>query len=509
MSFHLYTLNELYSNADGSVQFIELFVGSSGVAEGFWQGISITATSSQGGATHSYTFPSNLPNPTATANHSVLIATQGFANLGLVIPDFLVPAGFLYANGGTVNFAGVNSITYTSLPTDGTHSINASKVVINNSPTNFAGSTGAITAVNHAPTLANPLADRSTAEDAAFSFVLPANTFADSDAGDTLAYSASRSDGTALPAWLGFNTGTRTFSGTPANADVGVLNLRVTARDSANATVNDDFALAITNVNDAPVAASYANRFASAGKPVSLDVGSVFSDVDSGDSLSFGATGLPAGLVINSASGAITGTVPATTGVFHVAVTATDTHAATVSLNFDLSIISSGTVSANVVTRDGLALPGVTVHELFSIPAPDSVVGLSFERGTADYLINGTSKPITAADALDALKLSVGLAASKGSSWKELIAADVNHSGSVTAADALEILKISVGLNAIQPSWVFVPTDAGNNPNLATMTRSAVSYKGDVDLSVVSAPDAVSVTGILLGDVNNSWLIPV
>ncbi|MEI6245979.1 MAG: putative Ig domain-containing protein [Acidobacteriota bacterium] len=37
--------------------------------------------------------------------------------------------------------------------------------------------------------------------------------------------------------------------------------------------------------------------------------------MDSGDSLSFGATGLPAGLVINSASGAITGTVPATTGV--------------------------------------------------------------------------------------------------------------------------------------------------------------------------------------------------
>ncbi len=143
MSFHLYSINELFSNADGSVQFIEMTVGAAN-GESFWQGITISVT--QGGAPpHSFTFPSNLPS-TATANTSVLIATQGFANLGVVTPDFIVPAGFLFVNGGTVNYAGVDSVTYASLPTDGTHSINRDGVSGVNSPRDFAGATGSVTA---------------------------------------------------------------------------------------------------------------------------------------------------------------------------------------------------------------------------------------------------------------------------------------------------------------------------------------------------------------------------
>ncbi|MFM9969960.1 MAG: hypothetical protein ACKVQK_16335, partial [Burkholderiales bacterium] len=80
--------------------------------------------------------------------------------------------------------------------------------------------------------------------------------------------------------------------------------------------------------------------------------------------------------------------------------------------------------------------------------------------------------------------------------------------GKVTAADALEILKVSVGINAIQPSWVFVPTDAAFNPNLASMNRTSVSYKNEINLASLTAPTAASVTAILVGDVNNSWLIP-
>ena len=137
----------------------------------------------------------------------------------------------------------------------------------------------------------------------------------------------------------------------------------------------------------------------------------------------------------------------------------------------------------------------------------DSNLALALERGTSDLIVAGR-KPITAADALDALKLSVGLASSQGSSWKELIATDMNHDGRVTAADALEILKTSVGINTIQPAWVFVPNDAGVNPNLATMTRSAVSYHDELNLASLTAPTSATITGILVGDVNNSWVIP-
>ena len=103
MSFHLYTINELYSNADGSVQFIEMTVGNFD-GQGFWAGRSISV--SQGGTTHSFTFPTDLPSEEMTANTTVLIATQGFANLGIVTPDFIIPSGFLFTNGGTVNYAG-------------------------------------------------------------------------------------------------------------------------------------------------------------------------------------------------------------------------------------------------------------------------------------------------------------------------------------------------------------------------------------------------------------------
>jgi hypothetical protein len=76
--------------------------------------------------------------------------------------------------------------------------------------------------VNDAPTVATALSDQTTLEDAAFSFQVPASTFADVDTGDTLTYTATRSDGTPLPGWLAFDATTRTFSGTPVNADVGL-----------------------------------------------------------------------------------------------------------------------------------------------------------------------------------------------------------------------------------------------------------------------------------------------
>jgi hypothetical protein len=141
MSFHLYQVNELYSNADGTVQFIELFVGNFN-GESFLQGHSISVT--QNGVTHSFTFPNDLPS-TATAFTTVLIATQGFASLGLVTPDYIVPDGFLFTGGGTVNYAGVDSVAYGALPIDGVHSVNRSGTVQVASPKDFAGATASLT----------------------------------------------------------------------------------------------------------------------------------------------------------------------------------------------------------------------------------------------------------------------------------------------------------------------------------------------------------------------------
>ncbi|MBI5258906.1 MAG: calcium-binding protein [Burkholderiales bacterium] len=141
MSFHLYLINEVFSNADGTVQFIELKVGNHN-GESLWRGHTLSVV--QGNTVHSFTFPQNLPS-SATANTSVLVATQGFANLGLVTPDFIVPDGFLFTSGAaTVNFAEVDELFYSALPTDGTLSLSRTLSTGTNSPTNFAGKTGTV-----------------------------------------------------------------------------------------------------------------------------------------------------------------------------------------------------------------------------------------------------------------------------------------------------------------------------------------------------------------------------
>ncbi len=64
---------------------------------------------------------------------------QGFAALGLVTPDYVIPNQFLATDGGTVNYAGVDQVPYAPLPTDGVMAINRSGAVVPNVATNFAG----------------------------------------------------------------------------------------------------------------------------------------------------------------------------------------------------------------------------------------------------------------------------------------------------------------------------------------------------------------------------------
>ena len=148
-SFHLFVINEIYSDASGNVQFIELTTTEP--RQQFLAGITLTAT--QGVSTNNFTFPTNLADYSGT--RSVLIATQGFASLGIVTPDYILPNGFLFLPGGTINYGGVDLVTYAPLPTDGTHSVDRTGTVMVNSPTNFAQQTGSINVPP--PTQAGPL----------------------------------------------------------------------------------------------------------------------------------------------------------------------------------------------------------------------------------------------------------------------------------------------------------------------------------------------------------------
>ncbi len=99
------------------------------------------------------------------------------------------------------------------------------------------------------PTVANAIPDQTATAGTAFSYAFPANTFSDADS-DTLRYTATKADGTALPTWLSFTASTRAFSGTPQAADTGTVSVKVTASDGNGGSVSDAFDITVSAAAD-------------------------------------------------------------------------------------------------------------------------------------------------------------------------------------------------------------------------------------------------------------------
>ncbi|WP_183941606.1 putative Ig domain-containing protein, partial [Sphingorhabdus rigui] len=131
----------------------------------------------------------------------------------------------------TQDFAGNVSLTVTA--SDGSASVSDTFVLT-------------VAAVNDAPFVSAPIADQASAENAAWSYQVASGAFSDVD-GNALTYSATLGDGAALPSWLSFNAGTRTFSGTPPQNYAGTLNLKVTASDGS-LSASDMFTLSVEAV---------------------------------------------------------------------------------------------------------------------------------------------------------------------------------------------------------------------------------------------------------------------
>jgi len=119
---------QAYSTDSGAVQFIELyFAGDCGAALPALPVLADqTLIASDGNAAHRFTFASNANNysdgwdvsiggPFCGRLSTVLIATQGFADLHIVEPDFVVPNGFLFLPSGLVRL-GVSEFRYDKVP---------------------------------------------------------------------------------------------------------------------------------------------------------------------------------------------------------------------------------------------------------------------------------------------------------------------------------------------------------------------------------------------------------
>jgi hypothetical protein len=186
------------------------------------------------------------------------------------------------------------------------------------------------------------LPDQLVTEDAAFAIQLPVTDADTAEADLTYSY-----DG--LPAFVSADGGA--LSGTPENDDVGTYTVSVTVGDGES-TAQGSFELTVENTNDAPeVAGTLPDRTAPLDAAVSLPLAAgVFVDPDAGDTLTYGATGLPSGLGIDPATGTISGTATEV-GVSTVTVTATDGAQEAASTTFELTV--SAAPPAEAVTIEG------------------------------------------------------------------------------------------------------------------------------------------------------------
>jgi hypothetical protein len=376
--------------------------------------------------------------------------------------------------------------------------------------------------VSDIPNVVNAVSDQTLAQDQSLTLDL-SGTFNDADSGDSITVTATQADG-AWPTWLTFDSENLTLSGTPGNDDLGSLDITLTATDTAANTISDIFKVTVNNVNDAPeLIAALADASLVQNAEANIDLASSFTDVDVGDSLTYSATLadgsiLPDWLNLNTTSGQLTA-FPTVVDLVGVSITATakDTFDAIGSDTFNLVVDSASVnVSGTIVDRSG---NNMAAQATLKNSADDSQLSsvLASTAGTFGFDVDPgldidvsvyqaysvSNNAVSVYDALDALKIAIGLNPSSGTvTGDQLIAADIDQDGSVTVYDALDILKAAIGITTNNPpEWVFV--DAATD--LSALSSKAVNYTEGGLFTDLNADISIDLTGILLGDVDASY----
>jgi hypothetical protein len=191
-----------------------------------------------------------------------------------------------------------------------------------------------VTAANVAPVVTNPGGQSGTV-----GVAVNLQIAATDGNNDPLTYSA-----TGLPAGLSINPSTGLITSTPTTAET--TSVTVTADDGRGGQGTATFNWTINPANASPVVTNPGNQSSRIGVALSLSI--VATDAN-GDTLTYSATGLPAGLSINPTTGLIAGT-PTTAQTASVIVTANDGHGGAGSATFTWTVFAN---SAPVVTNPG------------------------------------------------------------------------------------------------------------------------------------------------------------
>ena len=221
-----------------------------------------------------------------------------------------------------------------------------------------------IEAWGHAPISVASVPDINTDEDSSLNLDISTYfTDADLSQGDVLTYSATLAGGSELPAWLGFDATTGSFTGIPLQTDVGSLGIEITATDSVGRFASETFNLTINNVNDVPIVANSILDQSTDEDSLfrfTLPV-ETFADEDSvlGDTLTLSAvladgSILPTWLSFDATTGTFSGTPDNwQVGSYDIQVTATDLAGTSAADVFTLTVnnVNDNPVLANTLNN--------------------------------------------------------------------------------------------------------------------------------------------------------------
>ncbi len=339
--------------------------------------------------------------------------------------------------------------------------------------------------VSDIPNVSAAVSDASLMQGVALDLDLK-NVFTDVDVDDILAIEATQADGAPLPDWLDFDDQLLKLAGTPANGDIGELDVILKAVDLDGNINSDSFKITVANVNDTPILnTDVADASVIEGQTINIPLAGHFSDIDIGDSLEYAVimeNGLaaPDWLLLNPSTGVLTANPTADDlGSLSLVVTAKDNFDAFVSDSFFL-LVQTGSDQVTIIT-------GTDADEVISGTSGDDDIS-PLKGADVVYALAGEDDIILTADATWGTgysAMNVSNDQSVGTNEKISLEGLNKFSDVIDGGDDVDTLILTTGNDAFFIDDVY--SDHHSSLTLSSTTQGTDSIARIIDLEAITA----------------------